>query len=91
MQSGKCYTNVKFSKFARFFFSLVAQREQYIKDKQDQQEQYKRALSAQVCVHPTLTYTNCIAMHSYTSKKSLFISFHHNLNCVQNVLVTIQI
>ena len=33
---------------ANFFFSLAAQREQYLKDKAEAQEQYKRALSAQV-------------------------------------------
>ena len=31
-----------------FIYSLAAQREQYIKDKMEQRDQYKRALSAQV-------------------------------------------
>ena len=73
-------------------YSLAAQREQYLKDKVDQQDQYKRALSAQVSAG---SYCNSIFTKSLTLKPlhgdcfvlgGFFLAELHQFSFLKNLL-----
>lgn len=60
--------------------SLAAQREQYIKDKEEQKDMYKRALSAQVRITHIANFEtkNIQILASVAQKPSFAFTFHEN-------------
>ncbi len=63
------------------FSSLAAQREQYLQDKRDQQDQYKRALSAQVRVSlHNLQVPPCVYLLLITNKSTFSFLINHSLH-----------